>query len=228
MVNFFKVLSVFVTVVAVALMGIAISTFTVAPDLRAEMNTPAMQNYTFERSSGEDPKWTVTRRFSTNPADPDERGTVGTLSSGYEALNKAHQDLKQQLGTKTTAYTEDTAKQLADAERYKASQAQDAAALSARIQELTAQSTTIADAVQMKSQQLQALSVQSKAIRDETAARRTDVLRLRHELEELRTDLFRLTAIRRDLTDRLLRVEIENQELSDRKAQLTGASAGSP
>jgi hypothetical protein len=54
------------------------------------------------------------------------------------------------------------------------------------------------------------------------------VLRLRHELEELRTDLFRLTAIRRDLTDRLLRVEIENQELSDRKAQLTGASAGSP
>ena len=48
MVNFFKVLSVFVTVVAVALMGIAISTFTVAPDLRAEMNTPAMQNYTFD------------------------------------------------------------------------------------------------------------------------------------------------------------------------------------
>ena len=108
------------------------------------------------------------------------------------------------------------------------SQAQDAAALNARIQELTAQSTTISDAVQMKSQQLQALSVQSKAIRDETAARRTDVLRLRHELEELRTDLFRLTAIRRDLTDRLLRVEIENQELSDRKAQLTGGSAGSP
>ena len=101
MVNFFKVLSVFVTVVAVALMGIAISTFTVAPDLRAEMNTPAMQNYTFERSSGEDPKWTVTRRFSTNPADPDERGSVGTVSSGIEAVNKAHQDLRQQLGTKT-------------------------------------------------------------------------------------------------------------------------------
>lgn len=228
MVNFFKVLSVFVTVVAVALMGIAISTFTVAPDLRAEMNTPAMQNYTFEQSSGEDPKWTVTRRFSTNPADPDERGSLETVSSGIEAVNKAHQDLRQQLGTKTTAYTDDTAKQVADADRYKASQAQDVAALNARIQELTAQSTTIADAVQMKSQQLQALSVQSKAIRDETAARRTDVLRLRHELEELRTDLFRLTAIRRDLTDRLLRVEIENQELSDRKAQLTGASAGSP
>ncbi|MFM7925836.1 MAG: hypothetical protein ACKPJJ_36915, partial [Planctomycetaceae bacterium] len=84
MLNFFKVLSVFVTVVAVALMGIAISTFAVAPDLQSEMNTAAMQNYTFERSGGEDPKWTVTRRFSTNAADPNERGSVGSFSSGYD------------------------------------------------------------------------------------------------------------------------------------------------
>jgi len=229
MLNFFKVLSVFVTVVAVALMGIAISTFAVAPDLRAEMNTPAMQNYTFERTSGEEPKWTVTRRFSTNPADPDERGAVGgPTASGYDALIKAHQDLRQYLGGKTTAYTDDTAKQQADVMTYQASQAQDTAALAARIQELTAQAEAISQKVQENSRTLQTLSVQGKGIRDETAARRTDVLRLRHELEELRTDLFRLTAIRRDLTDRLLRVEIENQELADRQAQLTSAGGGNP
>jgi len=227
MLNFFKVLSVFVTVVAVALMGIAISTFAVAPDLRAEMNTSAMRNYTFERTSGEEPKWTVTRRFSTNAADPDERGSVGTFSSGFAALIKAHQDLRQHLGSKTTAWTEDTAKQQAEVTRYQASQAQDTAALAARIQELTATTETIAQQVQKKSSELQTLSVAGRQIRDETAARRTDVLRLRHELEELRTDMFRLTAIRRDLTDRLLRVEIENQELTDRQAQLTSAG-GTP
>jgi len=228
MLNLFKVLSVFVTVAAVALMGIAISTFAVAPDLRAEMNTAAMQNYTFERTSGEEPKWTVTRRFSTNAADPDERGTVGTFPSGYDALNKAHQDLRQYLTGRTTSYTEDTAKQQVDVAKYQASQTQDTVALVARIQELTAQSETIAGEVQKKSGQLQDLAVKSKQIRDETAARRTDVLRLRHELEELRTDLYRLTAVRRDLTDRLLRTEIENQELADRQAQLTAGGSGSP
>ena len=71
------------------------------------------------------------------------------------------------------------------------------------------------------------LSEVSRKTREEKATRRTDVLRLRHELEEARTDLFRLTTVRRDLMDRLVRLQIENQELMDRQAQVQGQSAGS-
>lgn len=90
----FKVFAVFITVVAVSMMGAALATFFVHPDARAEMNTPAMMNYSFEEVPGEVPKWNVTRRFSNNPADPAERGNVGSFSSPYEALIKAHGDLK--------------------------------------------------------------------------------------------------------------------------------------
>ena len=66
----FKVFAVFVTVVAIAMMGTAMATYLVHPDPRAEMNTPAMQNYAFEEVPGETPQWKVTRRFSIDPADP--------------------------------------------------------------------------------------------------------------------------------------------------------------
>jgi chromosome segregation ATPase len=92
--------------------------------------------------------------------------------------------------------------------------------MTAKIEALTAEAAEMAVRLRAKSDQLQGLSVQGRETREETAQRRTDVIRLQHELEEVRTDLYRLTAIRRDLVDRLLRTEIENQELSDRTAQL--------
>ena len=72
MLNAFKVLAVFTAIVAVTMMAVALSTWVVAPDLRSEMNTPAMLNYTFDVSAGENPPWTVTRRFSINPQDSNE------------------------------------------------------------------------------------------------------------------------------------------------------------
>jgi len=221
----FKVFAVFITVVAVSMMGASLATFFVHPDVRAEMNTPAMMNYTFEEIPGEVPQWTVTRRFSTDPAQPRDRGSVGTFKSPYEALIKAHGDLKnyltQQSGTLSTAKTtadEQTAV-------FAASQEQDVLALSQKVEQLTAASNQLAITLQTRSEELQASSVKSREIREETAARRTDVLRLRHELEEARTDLFRLTAVRRDLMDRLVRLEIENHELKDRQAQVSGGTA---
>jgi len=218
----FKVLSVFVAVVAVAMMGTALATFWVHPDVRSEMNSPSMQNYSFVLNPGENPTWAVTRRFTTNPADPTERGNVGTFKTPYEALVKAHQDLKTQLAAKTTPLVE--SKQAADTqvEQFKVSQEQDLQAVLARAQVLTAISSQSEVEVKKKSEELETLSVKSREIREETAARRTDVLRLRHELAEARTDLFRLNAIRRDLTDRLIRLEIENDELRTRQSQVSG------
>jgi hypothetical protein len=218
----FKVLSVFVAVVAVAMMGTALATFWVHPDVRTEMNSPSMQNYSFVLNPGENPTWAVTRRFTTNPADPAERGNVGTFKTAYEALAKAHQDLKTHLAAKTTPLVE--GKQAADTQvtQFKVAQEQDLAAVLARAQLLSAISIQSEVEVKKKSEELETLSVKSREIREETAARRTDVLRLRHELAEARTDLFRLSAIRRDLTDRLIRLEIENDELRTRQAQVSG------
>ncbi len=222
----FKVFAVFITVVAVAMMGTSLATFFVHPDVRAEMNTPAMLNYTFEEVPGETPQWTVTRRFSTDAADPAARGSVGTVKSPYEALIKAHGDLKNYLSQQTgTMSTEKTAAD-EQAKLFAASQEQDVAAIAQRAEQLKTAADQLAVALQGRSEDLQALSVKSRETREETAARRTDVLRLRHELEEARTDLFRLTEVRRNLMDRLVRLEIENQELVNRQSQLEANSAG--
>lgn len=218
----FKVLAVFVTVVAVAMMGTSLAIFFVHPDVRAEMNTPAMRYYTFEQTTGENPQWTVTRRFSTDPADPSARGSVGTFKTAYEALIKAHADFKTYMTQQTGQMVADKA--IVDEQRkyFAAAQEQDAIAVANRAQQLKVVSDTAIRTLQERSAEVEGLSVTSRRTRELTAARRTDVLRLRHELEEARTDLFRLNVVRRDLTDRLVRLEVENRELADRQSQIVG------
>ncbi len=216
--NVFKVFAVFITVVSVCMMGAALATFFVHPDLTSEMNTPAMLNFTFERTTGETPKWTVTRRFG----DSDKR-SVGSFDTPYQALIKAHQNLKTYLADQTGPLV--TEKQANDVKTagFKTSQEQDEAAVMARLKVLMEiVAPKLSKNLQQLSETLQALSVKSKAVREETADRRTDVVRLQHELEEARTDLFRLNTVRRDLTDRLVRLQIDNRGLQDRRAQLNG------
>ncbi len=212
--NVFKVFAVFITVVSVCMMGAALATFFVHPDLTSEMNTPAMLNFTFERTTGETPKWTVTRRFG-------DKGVVGSFDTPYQALIKAHQNLKTYLADQTGPLV--TEKQADDVKTaaFRTSQEQDEAAVMARLKVLMEiVAPKLSKNLQQLSENLQALSVKSKAVREETADRRTDVVRLQHELEEARTDLFRLTTVRRDLTDRLVRLQIDNRGLQDRQSQL--------
>lgn len=223
--NVFKVFAVFTAVVSVAMMGVAISTNLVAPDMRSAMNTEAMKNYVFEKSTGENPTWKVTRRFSIDPANPDDRGTVGTYPTPYEAVIKAHQDLKTQLSNRTSQMATDTRTLQDQITFFEATQKQDAEAVNARIAQLQQVAEFRDQEAKTASAALEALSVKSREIREETALRRTDVLRLRHELDEMRTDFYRLEVIRRDLTDRLLRLQIENGELEARKAQIQGGSS---
>ncbi|MDA1230121.1 MAG: hypothetical protein O2856_05045 [Planctomycetota bacterium] len=217
----FKVATVFVAVVAVTLMGAALSVYFVHPDALSEMNSAPMQNYSFEETAGENPTWTVKRRFSTDPiATPDERGQVGTYKTGYEAITKAHEDLATQMGSQKNRHVD--AKTIVDQEYkvFEASQAQDVEAIADRVTLLQAGSVQMQTTVQAKSDEAQGISVKTLEVREETAARRTDVLRLKHELEEARTDLFRLNEILRHDTDQLLRLELENQALEQRLQQL--------
>jgi hypothetical protein len=216
----FKIAAVFVAVVSVTLMGAALSVYFVHPDTTAEINTPAMLNYSFEQSTGENPAWTVKRRFSIDPAAPSERGQVGTYKTSYEAITKAHEDLATQMSRQRN--DKGTAKGNVDQQitLFEASQKQDVDAIAERTAFLKAGAEQLQTAVQAKSQEAQAISGQTLEVREETAARRTDVLRLRHELEEARTDLYRLKEILRLDTDRLVRLELENQALEQRLRQL--------
>ncbi|MFN9718635.1 MAG: hypothetical protein ACK58L_08085 [Planctomycetota bacterium] len=221
----FKVLTVFITVVAVCLMGAALAMFFVHPDPRSEMNTDAMKNYTFTFEGGENPKWTVTRRFSTNPADAKERGNVGTFPNAYAALTKAHRDWKDFLTSQTQPFVESKAKMDEEATQFSASQLMDTQAIQQRLTFLNEVSDQKTKILQKRATELGELSEKSRQVRDETEARRTDVVRLQHELEEVRTDIFRLTEIRRDLTDRLIRLEIENSELEARQQQVSAKAS---
>ena len=216
----FKVSAVFVAVVSVALMGASLSVYFVHPDATSEINTPAMLNYSFEQTTGENPTWTVKRRFSFDPAAPAERGQVGSFKTAYEAITKAHEDLATQMGGQKGKKVD--AKKIVDQQLivFKASQEQDVTAIGDRVAMLRAGAEQWQTAVQARSDEAQAISVSTLEVRNETAARRTDVLRLRHELEEARTDLFRLNEILRHDTDQLLRLELENQALEQRLQQL--------
>ena len=216
----FKVSAVFVAVISVALMGASLSVYFVHPDATSEINTPAMLNYSFEQTTGENPTWTVKRRFSIDPAAPAERGQVGSFKTAYEAITKAHEDLATQMGRQKGEKV--SAKTIVDQQLvgFKASQEQDVAAIGDRVAMLRAGAEQWQTAVQARSDEAQAISVKTLEVRNETAARRTDVLRLRHELEEARTDLFRLNEILRHDTDQLLRLELENQALEQRLQQL--------
>lgn len=216
----FKISAVLVAVISVTLMGAALSVYFVHPDASAEMNTPAMLNYTFERSTGETVSWSVKRRFSVDPANPKDRGTVGTYPTVYQAITKAHEDLASQQGRLKNELI--SAKQVADDQlkKFEASQSQDTAAIAERAAMLKVASDQWQTLVQTKSDEAQAISVRILEVREETESRRTDVERLRHELQEARTDLFRLNEILRHDTDYLLRLQLENQAMEQRRDQL--------
>ncbi len=214
--SIFKVLAVFLMVVSVTFMGASIAAYYNRPEVTSEMVAGPMKDYTFTRNPGENPTWTVTRRIG-------DKGSVGNFKTPYEALVKAHQDVvTRKNGEAGEASTKLQA--LKDAagplETFRISQEQDRLAMNKRVADLRTVSTTFDQALLKKSEELQALSVQSRVIRDETAVRRTDVVRMRNELEEARTDLFRLNEIKRVLTDRLLRLQLDNQALEERKNQL--------
>lgn len=225
----FRIFLVAMTVLSLVMMGIALSVFLVQPEASAEMNTPMMQNYAFERTTGDPPKWNVTARFG-------EKKQIGSFDTPHQALIKAHQHYKQDLDAKSGPMQQEAAQWKQQTETFLAAQQMDEAGINnmaVMLAGLPGDGATpptpgriqfMENELFKLSAQSESLSVAARSIRDETADRRTDVLRLRHELDEVRTDLYRLKEIRRDLTDRLVRLQIENQELKDRQDQLSGPS----
>lgn len=208
-----KIVTIVLAVTSVMLMGASIAAYYGRPNARTAMFSPELQDYNFEAPVGDTGSWTVTERVG-------EQANVGPSSNPYEAVVKARAHLSQKLGAETSAMNEQVSQIQSEIERVTVQQQQDLEALTTRIETLTTVANGYDQQVKQKSQELQALSVEGKATRDETAQRRQDVVRMRNQLEEIRTDLFRLTELRKTLTDRLLRLQLDMQSLQGRQRQL--------
>jgi len=214
--SLFKVLSVVIVIACVTFMGVSIAAYFGRAEPMAEARTPEMAQYTFEQSGGTRPTWTVTSRTG-------EKKNLGTFKNGYEAITKAHKDLTDRLNQESGNLKTEIGKiKAADGQvaAFTASQTMDEKAMQDRITELQQLNAEYEQQLLKKSEELQALSVKSKAIRDETALRRTDVMRLSNELGEARTDVYRLTELKRQLTDLLVRLQIDGNALGERQSQL--------
>ena len=213
--NLFKTLGVLLAVMSLGFMGASIAMYYGHPDALAEMNSPAMQAYSFEANPGEKVTWTVTARDGANAGQ-----NIGTFDSPLLAVNAAHKDLQSRLSTETNEANSaaDVARQQTAA--FTASQAQDLEAARQRKQMLDGFAQNLEQRLRQLNTQEQSLAERAKQIQLETASRRTDVTRLQNELEEARTDLFRLTEIRRELTNELLRLQLETQSLQERITQM--------
>ncbi|MEZ6060380.1 MAG: hypothetical protein R3C19_08470 [Planctomycetaceae bacterium] len=208
-----KLATIVLAITSVMLMGASIAAYYGRPDARTAMFSPELQDYNFESSGGDSPSWTVTSRIGA-------KDNVGQSPNAYEAVVKARAHLSQRLGNETSEMTQKVSEIRAEIERITVQQQQDMEALNTRIQTLTGVANGYDQELKQKSQELQALSVEGKATRDETAQRRQDVVRLQNQLEEIRTDLYRLQELRKTLTDRLLRLQLDEQTLQARRQQL--------
>lgn len=216
--NIFKIMSVVITVFSVSFMGTAIAMYFGHPDVQSEMSSEAMQAFSFTATSGENPSWTVTRRFG-----PEEQRNVGSSGNALEAVSRAHDNLAAWLRTETSdmkSLTDRVAGAQGETSQFRASQETDLAATVRRKQMLDQFAAQLQTELQRVSAAEQSLAEQAKQVQLETATRRTDVVRLQNELEEARTDLFRLTELRRELTDELVRLQLDLQGIQDRVDQL--------
>ncbi len=214
-----KIAGIVLTICSVMFMGLAVASYYGRPDPIAEMLAPEISGYQFAAAGGESAGWSVTPKVGENTTEKQH-------PNPYAALLDAYKMEGQRLGANTTEMNDLTARILERATSARAEQAQDVDALQQRIQLLTQIVNTAEMNLQNLSRQLQASTVETTIVRDDTTKRRQDVMRLQNELEELRTDRYRLQEIRRVLTDRLVRLQLTNQALEVREEQLqdmTGA-----
>jgi len=205
-----KIAAVVLTASAVIFMGVGAGMLFGRPDPVAEMvRSKEIAEYNFQPTEGGG--WTIVGLD----------GNSQSKDNAYRAVLAAYESKETMLKNETsemTASIEVLQKEIAER---KASQSVDVAALQARREYIAQLVDNQVKQLLQDSQTLQALSVDTLAVRQETADRREDVTRLQSELEELRTDRYRLAGIQRALTDRLLRLHLENEALQRRLDQMT-------
>lgn len=213
-----KIATILLTMSAVAFMGLSIAAYYGRPDPISEMLAPEIRNYDFQSTPGETTTWTVTPTVGENKTPKQHPNAYPALVDAYRMEGQRLSGLAGQMNDLTTQLRQ----RITD---IRTAQEQDVQALDQRVQKLTQLVSNANANLLSRSKELQALTVRTTVVRDDTTKRRQDVMRLQSELEELRTDRYRLQEIRRVLTDRLLRLQLENQALELRLTQLQGMTS---
>lgn len=213
-----KIATVLLAISAVAFMGLSVSAYFGRPNPAAEMTEPALSDFKFDVTLGEEESWTVTPNVGQdkNPKP---------FKNAYEAVLYAYKQKTSRLAAETTEMNALTQTLREQVIQVRADQQLDIAAIEKHITELTKYVSDADAQLSQQSQELQRLSVETMGIRVETGKRREDVTRLKSELVELRNNRFGLQENIRVLTDRLLRLQLENQDL-DLRLNLLNSQLG--
>jgi hypothetical protein len=207
-----KIATILLAISSVAFMGMSVAAYFGRPNPIAEMGSEVVADYKFE-GTPDGSSWKVTPNTGTDRTEKQHTTAYGALLDAFDSKSSRMKSEADAMASRTT--------EIRDAiTQIRGQQDLDIDALTQRIEVLAQEADTRLSEQMNKSQQLQALSVDTKVLRDETTRRRQDVIRLQNELEELKTDRFRLVELRRVLTDRLLRFQLENEALEDRVQQM--------
>lgn len=211
-----KVLVVFTTAAALAMLGFASVTVIGGPNWEAE--SEELSGYTFSRTTGEQPVWEVTDSVTGQKVG---QGTpvlaAAILAARKHLREKQNAEIRQIEGLVPPLNEEAT--------RAKSLIEKDLAALTRREELITAELDDLGQQADTVSNEGVQKTQQATELHNEVVRRREDVYRLEGELAAVRADKYRAIEQYKKLRDSLIRTRLVASTLEERKLQLEGGAA---
>lgn len=205
-----KTLVVFVTVASLAFLGFAAVNLLGGPNWEADLQE--LTEYSYEKSDGPVPEWTLTHRQSGDK--------VQTSRVLAELVAAALKDQTQRQQAQVGELQEAIPRLESGLAQAKALNARDRAAMQAREQVLAQRLKQIDD--QVNEAALAGINTyrQAMAVRDVAERRREDVFRLEDQLAEIEVNVYQIIEQKRRLQDLLIQYRGVNERLEQRNGQL--------
>jgi hypothetical protein len=207
-----KALAVATAVASLAFLGFAgVSTFG-GPNW--EGRARSIEGYTFSRTEGENPQWTVKKHVG-DVSVPANKNLAPLIAQVYDDKKK---DADEELAKLTAR--EPLVK--AEIEALGKSTVADLAAMDARAADYRKYLDQLRKDVEALAAQVDMKAADTQKLEQRIEARREDVLRLSAQLEELRADGFRIGRIQQQLKDLIQQLDGSLERARRREAQLKG------
>lgn len=211
MTTFSKVLAVTAAALSLAFLGFAFTVLMGGPNWQAKARE--LSDYTFQRSDGDPPTWSVTRGASGE--------TVHTgATSLAEAVVRARQDLQRRQRQRIRELDEQIAARETRLEQERKLIAANREALDRRAEQLLAELEALEAQIDQVASQALARSGEAQELQADVRRRREEVFRLRNLVEGLEADRYRIEQQAEKLHDLMIRLKGTVQRLQRRKRQL--------
>ena len=217
-----KLLVIVSAIASLVFLGVAIASFVGGPNWAVE--AAQLDEYTFEKSGGETPSWTV-KSIRPGPGGQPFTASGPVLA---DVIVKARNDKLQRQRDELARLDQDTPVYESRLQQSKAAIEADIAAMTTREKQLTDELQALNETVNETTNQAIAKAQEAEQVRTEGERRREDVFRLRTMIAEVRTDKFRAIEQQKKLEDLLVRLGGQTERLERRKEQLNQQIAGAP